>query len=120
MANPLLLLDDLVYAIAMTRERHHNVFGGGPDPSDDRIKGHTSSWARKHTERAIDSDFTAGQSWTGMKDALAIYRATNPVRKQIVNTAGLSNIVLHGRRTMSHGGTATSKARNMVDRMTRR
>ena len=32
----------------------------------DRIKGHHSGWANKQTEAAIGSDFTAGQSYTGM------------------------------------------------------
>lgn len=41
-----------------------------------KIIGHHPGWANKENESATDSDFTAGQSWTGMKNAFNVFSRT--------------------------------------------
>lgn len=38
----------------------------------DKIVGHHPGWANKQTEASIESDFTAGKSWTHVKNALKL------------------------------------------------
>ena len=44
----------------------------GTGKAYEKITGHHPGWANKETETEIDSDFTAGSSWTHIKDALTL------------------------------------------------
>jgi len=45
--------------------------------------------------------------------------ATRDKKGKDRKTAGLTNKVLHEKKTRSHGGTATSKSRDFVEEVTR-
>jgi len=54
------------------RKKIEDSPGSEEDLLQVKIIGHQPGWANKQTEAVIDSDFTAGQSWTHYKDALAL------------------------------------------------
>jgi hypothetical protein len=58
-----------------------------------KIIGHHPGWAQKQTERAIDSDFTSGESWTQIRNALKVMgistgRGVKSIKKGLKTFAG--------------------------------
>ena len=77
--------------------------------SDNKIVGHHPGWANKETEREIESEFTAGQSWTHIRVGV-----TNNARQRLAaNTVGLVS-ASDKAKIGSKMGTATTKAMSFM------
>ena len=80
-----------------------------------KIIGHHPGWANKETEAAIDSDFTAGQSWTSFKDALQMF-ARNRKRSVVSGmlAATLATTPTSVALAKTAAGTAVKKASSVA------
>lgn len=96
-----------------------------------KITGHRPGWANKQTEASIESDFTAGESWTHIKNALEMFSrgrrkavasglitamlATGPTSAALAKDLGAQTA---RRMTFNVGATATQRiksARDIID-----
>ena len=96
-----------------------------------KIVGHHSGWANKETEGATESDFTAGASWTHVKNALNMFSryrrkalvsgalaatlATTPTSVALAKDIGIKAARATQIHTVSSAATRAQKWRDVVD-----